>query len=430
MRKVLLLFFLFIVIEFVHAQNTISLKDSLADYFAEIKNSTEHKQELWGINLYGPMLLVNPATREVYANYPDSAGLLKADHSLYSGTLPVTINISNTSVHWSGRDWAMIMLPLPKDKITRVILLAHELFHRSQKRLGYFPYNPDNNHLDQKDGRIYLRLELEALKKAFMSSTSSEMHKHIGNALTFRNYRHQLYAGSDSTENRMELNEGITEYSGFMVLGISGNEAARHFINNINAFLTDKSYVRSFAYQTIPVYGYLLSRQKKDWHRSVNANTNLTDLFSAAFNVHSPADAAAVCKNIAAQYDGTKIISEENKREEDLKKLIAAYKSKFIEQPHFDIFLEKMNISFDYRIIMPLEDKGTVYPKIRVTDKWGILDVSNGSLMSPAWNNITVSAPVKFDGNKISGDGWILELNEKYTIEKNTATGNYSLKQK
>ena len=79
---------------------------------------------------------------------------------------------------------------------------------------------------------------------------------------------------------------------------------------------------------------------------------------------------------------------------------------------------------------MPLEDKGTVYPKIRVTDKWGILDVSNGSLMSPAWNNITVSAPVKFDGNKISGDGWILELNEKYTIEKNTATGNYSLKQK
>lgn len=430
MIKTLCTFFFLLTLSFVNAQDALSLKDTLESYFSEIKEATQTKKDLWGINLYGPMLLVNPATREIYANYPDSAGVLKADQNIYSCILPVTINISNTSVHWNGRDWAMIMLPLPKDKNSRVILLSHELFHRSQKQLGFISYNPDNNHLDQMGGRIYLRLELEALKKAIASSTLSEMYNHIGDALSFRHYRHQLYATSDSTENRIELNEGITEYTGFMVAGMSKEEAAKHFINNINAFLSDKSYVRSFAYQTIPVYGYLLSRQKKDWHKFVNATTNLTDYFSAGFNFKTPIDLAAVCKSIAAVYDGEKIFIDENKREEDLKKLIAVYKLKFIEQPHFDIFLEKMNMSFDYKIIVPLEDKGTVYPKIRVTDKWGILDVSNGSLMSPMWNNITVSAPVKIEGNKISGDGWTLELNEKYAIEKNTATGNYSLKQK
>lgn len=139
---------------------------------------------------------------------------------------------------------------------------------------------------------------------------------------------------------------------------------------------------------------------------------------------------AAVCNKLAADYDGVKIIAEETKREEDQKKLIAAYKSQFIEQPHFDLTLEKMNISFDYRIILPLEDKGTVYPKIRVTDTWGILDVSKGALINPSWNNITVSAPLKTEANKIYGDGWTLDLNEKYTIEKDIATGNYFLKHK
>ncbi len=430
MKKILCTFSFFLTLAFVHAQNALSIKDTLNGYFTEIQNATKNNQALWGIDLYGPMLLVNPTTREVYANYPDTAGILKAEQNLYYGILPAKINISNTSVHWNGRDWAMIMLPLPKDKNSRLILLAHELFHRSQKQLGFISYNPDNNHLDQKNGRVYLRLELEALKKALTSPTLAEMYTHIKDALSFRHYRHQLYSGSDSTENRMELNEGITEYTGFMVAGLSSSEATTHFIKNITAFLSDKSYVRSFAYETIPLYGYLLNRQKKDWHKFVNVTTNLTDYFSAAFNFNMPADLATVCKRVAAVYDGEKIFAEENKREEDLKKLIATYKLKFIEQPHFDIFLEKMNMSFDYKIIMPLEDKGTVYPKIRVTDKWGILEVSNGSLMSPAWNNITVSAPVKIEGSKIYGDGWTLELNEKYAIEKNDATGNYSLKQK
>jgi hypothetical protein len=36
---------------------------------------------------------------------------------------------------------------------------------------------------------------------------------------------------------------------------------------------------------------------------------------------------------------------------------------------------------------------GTVYPTVRITDKWGILEVYAGALMSPDWKQVTVAAP-------------------------------------
>lgn len=87
-----------------------------------------------------------------------------------------------------------------------------------------------------------------------------------------------------------------------------------------------------------------------------------------------------------------------------------------------------MNVSFDPRNIIPIEDKGTVYPNIRVTDLWGILTVENGALMSSNWDKISISNPARTEDKKIFGDGWILELTDGYTIEKDGASGNYKLK--
>lgn len=76
---------------------------------------------------------------------------------------------------------------------------------------------------------------------------------------------------------------------------------------------------------------------------------------------------------------------------------------------------------------MPVEDLGTVYPNIRITDLWGILTVETGALMSPNWDKISISNPVKTENKKVSGDGWILELTDGYTIAKDEDNGNYKL---
>ncbi|TWI84399.1 hypothetical protein LX66_4766 [Chitinophaga japonensis] len=404
-----------------------SFRDSIPFYFNEIRLAAEEYQALWNRNLYGAMLFVEPRTRELFANEPDTGGVLKPAGDIYVGILPDTENIANTAINWSGKKWAMIMLPLPRDKEVRINLLAHELFHKAQPSLGFTLHNAENNHLDKESGRIYLRLELEALKKAVGSPTSQEQQEHLRNALAFRKYRRLLYSGADTTENLLELNEGIAEFTGEIISGRDKKQAAAHFINGIDKFFGNPTFVRSFAYYTIPVYGYLLYKRNRDWNKEITTSTDLTAYFMDAFNIRVPADLETVTESIAGNYNGETIMKEEAIREEKRKKLVAGYRRRFIEQPHCEIQFEKVSISFDPRNIVPLEDKGSVYPNIRVTDAWGILTVEGGALVAPGWDRILVTNPTGADGKKITGDGWTLELADGYTLEKDEESGNYKV---
>lgn len=418
------------ILQIVNAQKIATIEDSIANYFNEIKIATKKHTLLWNKNLYGPILLVNPDTRRVYANAPDSVGILQPSRSVYSGILPRNINIANTAIHWNGKDWAMILLPhLPQTKQDRIDLMAHELFHKAQPSLGFKPLDPINNHLNEKDGRVYLRLELEALKMALTSTTSSEIKMNITHALYFRKYRYSIYPAADSMENMLELNEGLAEFTGIMMRGGNKVQLVEHFKQNINTFLTNPTFVRSFVYQTIPIYGYLLQTQKKHWNKDINANSHLTNYFIKAFEISFPDNLKKSVLTLSNQYNGSAILDEETKREERVKKLIVEYKYKFIEQPHFEIRFEKMNISFDPRNIIPIDDKGTVYPTIRVTDKWGILEVSDGALISPNWDKISITNPTDLEEKNIKGVGWVLTLNDGYALEKEP-DGNYKLLKK
>ncbi|MNY69112.1 hypothetical protein D3C86_2070020 [compost metagenome] len=64
---------------------------------------------------------------------------------------------------------------------------------------------------------------------------------------------------------------------------------------------------------------------------------------------------------------------------------------------------------------------------MRVTDNWGVLEVSNGALMFPNWNKISISIPTKINGQLIEGDGWSLQLNKNYTVIRDETSSNYIL---
>ncbi|AZA83284.1 hypothetical protein C1637_23885 [Chryseobacterium lactis] len=427
MRQTILISLFFLFVQGIKGQTQSISRDSISVFFDEIKITSEKNTKLWDKEIYGPTILIDPKTRVLFANEPDEAGILKSDGNVYTGILPEKINIANTAIDWNGKRWAMIMLPLPNDKSDRVNLLGHESFHRIQPALGFTLNNDENNHLDQKEGRIYLRLELEALKNAIGSSSEKELQEHLVNAMTFRKYRNTLYKNSAGTENLLELNEGIAEFTGLILSGRNKKQTRSYFLNGIDGFLKNPTFVRSFAYYTTSVYGYLLYNKDKDWNKKISAKTDLTNYFIQAFNIKISADLKKAVEKISGQYNAQSIIKEESEREEQTKKRIAEYKLKFIDQPHFEIQFVKMNVSFDPRNIMPVEDKGTVYPAIRVTDVWGILTVENGALMSPKWDKISISNPIKIESKKISGDGWILELTDDYKIMKDERSGNYTL---
>ena len=426
MKHLPIIVLLFLSVQTMFGQNLKISEDSIPFYFNETKIATQNNYELWNKDLYGEMLLVNPQTRDIYANMPDDAGLLKKEGTIYKGILPNEINFANTAIDWNGKSWAMIMLPLPKDKQARINLLSHELFHKAQPSLGFVINNVDNNHLDQKDGRIYLRLELEALEQAYLSESSVEMKKHLTDALIFRKYRNSLFPGSNTTENVLELNEGIAEYTGQIISGRNNEQKIENFEKSLSMFIGYPTFVRSFAYQTIPIYGFLLMDSKKDWNKDITVQTNLIDYFIKAFNIKMPMDLHKSVIEMGDKYNCKTIVDEETKRDEINKKLISEYKTKFIEQPHFDIQLEQMQFSFDPRNIMPLEDKGTVYPNIRITDKWGILTVESGALVSSDWKKVSLSKPTDISDKRIIGEGWSLELEEGYKLLK-IEEGNYKL---
>jgi len=135
--------------------------------------------ETWNHSLEGPLILVNRDTRTIIANESDNSGELVKRENLFVGKLPENINIANTAFDWNDKRWTMVALPLPGTKEERLNLLIHEYYHRIQPPIGFEPLNEIQSiHLDSKNGRIYLKLELEALKKAL---GSNEVEIHIKN---------------------------------------------------------------------------------------------------------------------------------------------------------------------------------------------------------------------------------------------------------
>ncbi len=409
------------------SQSFSTREAAYASCFEEVHGAEERHVDLWNMNMYGPILLVNPSTRQVYSNFPDAGGALRQDGPVYTGYLPEEINIANTKVHWNGRTWAMVMLPLPSYKNDRVNLLAHELFHVAQPSLGFQGYSPDNSQLDEKNGRILLRLELEALRKALESTSTQEMKACLTDAITFRLYRYVLYPQAKVSENLLELNEGLAEYTGLIVSGRSKAETLYHFERSINAFVKFPTFVRSFAYVTTPIYGYLLQQSDEYWNREITPETSLTDFFIRKFGLTPSIYLSSAVRSLENEYDGKLIRQEETTRETLRQQQVDKYRTQLVNSPHLEIRFERMHLSFDPTNVIPLDDNGNVYPTIRITDSWGILDVKNGGLLSPRWDMITVSRPTEFEGDSISGEGWTLKLTQGYRVVKDASDGNYSI---
>ena len=382
--------------------------------------------ELWNHQLYGSLFFVDKNNRIIIANEKDNKGILSKRGEVYVGILPKEINIANTAFDWNGKIWTMVMLPLPKNYNERLNLLTHELFHRIQPEVGFANLlEKQSNHLDYLDGRIYIKLELEALKKALLSDDELIRNKHIENALQFRNYRYEIYDGAKEIENTLELKEGLAEYTGSILSKRTDENLKKHYIEAINNFYNNPTFVKSFAYRTIPVYGYLMNLKDRNWNKKVSKKTNLTDFIMAFFNVKKPLNLKEYVRKTRMDYSYKKISEFEIIRDNKRKSLIAEYELKFQQSPVLVIQFENMNIGYNPSNIMPLNDLGTVYPNLRVTDNWGVLTVENGALLSNNWDKVTVSKPTKISEKIIKGDGWNLELNKDWKLEK--IEKNYTL---
>jgi hypothetical protein len=411
--------------------NAQDLEKVASTYFAGVKKVTDAHQDIWNRNIVGPMILVEPASRRVYASEQDEENILTLTGDVFIGTLPGHINIAGAPVEWNGKIWAMLPFPFPKETTLDdgVGYLVHELFHRAQKDLGFvFPNEVINEHLEKREGRILLKLELQALHEAMAGINEDSVKKHLTNSLTFRVYRHQLYPGANLSENLLELNEGIAEYTTLIFKSRPKQIEVNYLVEMTNLFLSAPTYIRSFAYHTIPVYGYILQERNKYWNQEITMGTNLTDYFRQEFDIHLPSNLEKAVKMIEENYDGKSIRAIETEREllllEERRNLV----QKFTDGSQLEIEVKRINMSFDPTNVSLLDDLGTVYKgNVRFSDAWGILEVSSALLVSTDRRRIIVSSPDSTYVNGAEGNGWKLHLNDGYSLKLLPGTARYTI---
>ena len=404
-----------------------------AEYFAQAKAAGQADAgALWGKPLYGPMIFVHPQTRELVANQADNEGKLSAQGDVWVGKLPADETMANTAKNWAGVKWTMILWPaLGGDKVPRTRLMMHELFHRIQDNLGLPAANPANAHLDTRDGRVWMQLEWRALAAA-LKSDSEARRAAIEDALTFRVFRRSLIPSAAAEENALEINEGLSEYTGVKLSGQPDAKqrsyAAQRCQNHAQLFPT---LSRSFAYTSGPAYGLLLDAYQQDWRKGFRPDSDLAALLLTAAGAKLPSDIKSEANKRAASYDAKALKEEEDRRAAQRQKKLKEYQAKFVDGPHLTIPLgNELNYSYDPNTVQVFEGLGMVYPTLSVTDAWGVLEVSGGAVMvregdKPA--RVIVSAAPGMSIDTRESKDWKLDLKPGWRIAPCKREGDFEL---
>lgn len=363
--------------------------------------------QLWGLNLCGPLMVVDPATRRVWTSDPDTAGLLQQSGAGWVGGLPVGVPVANTTVEWAGVRWIQVLAPLPDNTIERRVLLAHEAWHRAQATLGLPAQPSDCAHLEDQRARALMRLEFRALGTALRSNGRARRQA-AREALLFRAVRMSEFPNAAAQETALDRNEGLAAYTGVR-LGVAENRdlyAAR----TLDRYDRQQALARSYAYASGPAYGLLLDEYRPTWRRELGAEAPAR-LLVIALQLGSW-DQTDV-RRAGERYGATQIATEERARTDARAARVAELRLRFDRGPRLELPLANMQMEFDPNAVTPLENLGNFYLALTIRDAWGELRATDGALISTDYQRVVVSSP---GPGALSGPGWRLSLAPGYQL--------------
>lgn len=397
-----LVFFLFAPTLALAASPTPAEIAQAKSIFADAQNlSGRDAGSLWGLPLYGRMLLVIPATRAVIANQPDPRHLLRSVDGIYVGTLPEDVVLSDAPTEWEGVRWTQLRLPaLPQDAMTRSITLAHEMFHRIQPQLHLAANATANPQLDTEQGRLWLQLEWRALAGALIESGNAQTQA-IRDALAFRNHRHKLFPGSVATETAMEIVEGTAQYTGIVVAEPDVESARWHAAADLIHPDGEISFSRISAFMSGPAYGLLLDERMPGWRKTLNEHSDLGAMLAST--LHGTTKASVESRAAAYGAGGLRVVLTDRAAREQAKQ--ARYRAALVDGPTLSLTaLGRFN--FNPSTAVALGADGMVYSTFHAIARWGTLDVNAGGvLVSPDFSRAALSAPIVTRGRHLEGKG-------------------------
>ncbi len=283
---------------------------SYAALFQQIEQvCNDNANRLWGTNLYAPLLLID-SERQLWSNRKDKQGLFRLENNVYRGDFPTDKNFANTVIEAFGQRWVTVALPLPTDEMERISLICHEMFHYWQDSLRLVPtlYNYNNKQMDKRDARILLKFEWNALYAAAIANDMESRKQHITNALSFRVLRQQLYPDYVKHETAFEIHEGLPQYTGMRMAVADDNAAYLNMMkNHLESYMQKEELLRTYAYLSGELYGFLLDQVSSRWHKQITGDTDLSNLLQQHYRIHLPADIKSYCAEVEPLYSQEEI---------------------------------------------------------------------------------------------------------------------------
>ncbi|HRK22063.1 MAG TPA: hypothetical protein PLX06_09645 [Fimbriimonadaceae bacterium] len=414
-------------------QSGSSIDSNLARrYFQEAQwYSNDDRGQLWGKELYGPMIFVDPIRRDFVSNEAPPVEF-ESKGEVFTGKLPDRIGIANYALNWGGKRWTMVMWPLPTNRSERGTLMMHELFHRIQPELGHPMSSPANDHLESLDGRLWLQVEFAALSRALGAIESGPREEAARDALRFRLWRQSKFPDAKTSEDALDLNEGLAQFTGYMLRGGWEPESRIWLANQLRQQLGRANYTRSFAYWTGSAYAYLLNVVESSkfegirWRKGLRPDASLAGLLGDHLGIkQAPSEAEALAA--AKPYGHDQILVVEQNKAKERAEREAEIRKRFLQSAVLILPLDKVNISFNPNGVMSLGSEGLYYPTATVIEAWGKLEVSEGLLLAADRKTARVAPPANFEDRK--GPGWTITLDEGWRIVKDERTGNFHVVQ-
>ncbi len=410
--------FLFLISCQGEKTQTYFTPDKAALYFKTIEdNCNRDNGNLWGKNLYGPIMIVDRTSRRIVSNTPDKEGLLKGNEGIYTGLYPKELLINNAPVKFGGAQFAMAALPAEEEAYRIETRAIHSLFHRFQESEGIMPASFNTNNMDEKEARLWIKLEWKALRKA-INSEGEERHLAIRDALIFRGSNRELYPKYAYDETRFETYEGLATFTYTLLCTNSPEDFKSKLFENLDRIYSMQSYARSYGFIHGALYATLLHDKGFDFQTIKTDSFDLGNAVKELYNIELPLICRDVAGSLAVNYDIDVINREEEKRVASIKDNIHRRTSTFTEKPVVYIELESPYFDYEPEDIHSLDTLGTIYNSMRVSDNWGKLTVEKGGcLVSNNFKYIRITAKgYKADKNRITGEGWHLMLNPEWEV--------------
>ncbi|MBQ3595858.1 MAG: hypothetical protein II981_10685 [Bacteroidales bacterium] len=330
-------------------------------HFKELESILKHDSAmLWGINMYGPTMFVDPESRMIVANRQDKNGLLKKNGNVYLGFLPDEYNIANTALTFSDELWTCVSRMDFDNDIERNLLLVHESWHRVQNEIGVLSVMSNNTHLENVEAAILLKMEMIALNHALMNDADNN---DLVNTLTIRMIRQEKYPNNN--EDEYECHEGLAEYTALKVLA---NDDKNYILmkaillNIIENALGYDTYTHSFAYVTGPAYGFILDEISSNWKNDVMSGSTMNDILLNIVDINTDIDKDAFISNLVECYNIEVFINNEYERLTSLKQDANIMRRKFDASP--SLYIKNNGVNFTYNPnerVIPYDNLGNIY---------------------------------------------------------------------